>query len=373
MAGSGSTDTPSKRWVRSHSRYERYDFESRRAGSTGHLRLTARLSSRGYLREFHKKFEPSNDFDGRTDPTELSPPWKCVETLGYLSSHHGLWDSSIRLGQRVEVQMGVDWIPCRVELGCSADALCEHVRREALHFRAGGGSLAATFDSRIHFTDAERERNRQAYLELGPLHAKLLLKRESHRVSVISSEVLFPIEWRLDAERTIPPEELSDQLAMWQSYREAVMRGAHRPFLEQLYIHASVHELVTVDFANLLNVAQRSLTATSGWARTPEVMACRKRVLAESMPTLPSPPNWQAGDRALEPSLVVQTFAKVESEVLAWNTAVRRGNARLQLPKQPLPFEDWIAALLKDERYDSFLAWVEPWQRGGYGLYRDCE
>jgi hypothetical protein len=121
--------------------------------------------------------------------------------------------------------MGVDWIPCRVETGCSNEELCEIVRREAIHFRTGGFSMASGLDPRIQFLEAEREAIRQSYLELGPLHRRLLFKRDSHRVSVISSEVLFPIEWRVDAERSILPWELSDLLAKWQSYREEVRLG----------------------------------------------------------------------------------------------------------------------------------------------------
>jgi hypothetical protein len=269
--------------------------------------------------------------------------------------------------------MGVDWIPCRVEAGCPTEELCELVRREAVHFRTSDSSLASGLDPRLQFSEAEQERIRQAYLELGPLHRRLLFKHESHRVSVISSEVLFPIEWRIDAERTILPWELGDQLAEWQSYREEVKQGRHRPFLQQLYIYDCLHELVSVDLANFLTVVQRSLTATGSWAKRPEVVACRDEVLAAPILTLPPPPQWPAGGGESDLTAAESAFAKVASSVRAWNDAVERGNARLRLPRQPLPFEQWIAARLTDGWYSSFLAWVEPWKCGGYGLYRDCE
>jgi hypothetical protein len=78
--------------------------------------------------------------------------------------------------------MGVDWIPCRVEAGSSESELRELVRREATHFRTGGFSMASVLDPRIQFSETERERVRQAYLEMGPLHRRLLFKHESHRV-----------------------------------------------------------------------------------------------------------------------------------------------------------------------------------------------
>jgi hypothetical protein len=233
--------------------------------------------------------------------------------------------------------------------------------------------MASGLDPRIQFSEVERERIRQAYLEPGPLHRRLLFKHESHRVSVISSEVLFPIEWRIDAERTILPWELGDQLAEWQRYREEVEQGRHRPFLQQLYIYACLHEFVTVDLANFIAVVQRSPTATGNWAERPEVVACRDEVLAAPILTLPVPPRWPSGGGESDLMATERAFAKVESSVSAWNRAVQRGNVRLRLPRRPLPFEQWIATRLDDGWYSSFLDWVEPWKRGGYGLYRDCE
>lgn len=269
--------------------------------------------------------------------------------------------------------MGVDWIPCRVEAGYQTDELCELVRREALHFRTSDFSMATIIDPRIQFPDTERERIRQAYLEPGPLYPKLLFKQESHRVSVISSEELYPIEWRIDAERTILPSELGEQLAEWQNYREEVKKGGHRPFLQNLYVYVRLHELVTVDLANLISVMQQSRATTGSWATRPEVVACRDQLLGEPLLTLPPPPRWPAGDYQSDLSLVEQGFARVESAVVAWNHVVQRGNARLRLPRRPPAFEDWITLRINDPWYASFLAWVEPWERGGYGLYRDCE
>jgi hypothetical protein len=202
---------------------------------------------------------------------------------------------------------------------------------------------------------------------------RLLFKRESHRVSVIGSEVSFPIEWRIVAERTILPWELGDQLAQWQSYRDEVKQGRHRPFLRQLYIYACLDELVNVDLANFIPVVRRSLTATGSWAKRPEVVACQDEVLAAPILTLPPPPDWPAGGGESDLAAAERAFAKVESSVRAWNHAVQRGNVRLRLPRRPLPFEQWIAARLSDRWYSSFRGWVEPWKCGGYGLYRDCE
>lgn len=253
--------------------------------------------------------------------------------------------------------MGVDWIPCRVEADCPKDELCELVRREAMHFRTTGWSWATSLDPRISFSDPEREHIRQAYLELGPLHRRLLFKYyASHRVNVISLETLFPVEWRLDAERTILPWELDEQLARWQGYREDVAEGNHRPFLEQLYVFVQFHDFVTVDLYNFLTLVQHSLTATGGWAQTPEVVACRSAILAEPILTLPPPPRWPDGDGPADLSAVDRAFATIDSAVRAWNDVVRRGNYRSRPPERPPGFEQWVAGRLADEWYPAFLA-----------------
>lgn len=269
--------------------------------------------------------------------------------------------------------MGVDWIPCRVEPDCPKDELCRLVNLEAVHFRAGGSSLTMQLDPSLRLSEAEREVIHEAYAEHGPLHRRLLFKRDSHRIAVVCSEVLFPVEWRIDAERTIPPWELDDQLAGWESYREEVRQGRHEVFVRQLYHFDCINRLVTIDLANLVAVASHSLTAAGRWATLPEVSASRREILAAPILTLPAPPRWPSGGGALDPAGAELAFAKVESAVIAWNRAVERGNYRLGVPRRPLPFDQWVADRLDDGWFPSFIAWVEPWRRGGYGLYRDCE
>src|SRR5438445_354173 len=83
---------------------------------------------------------------------------------------------------------------------------------------------------------------------------------------------------------------------------------------------------------------------TGGWAKRPEVVACRDEVLAAPILTLPAPPRWPVGGGEADLTAAERAFAKVESSVSAWNRAVQRGNVKLRLPRRPLPFEEWIAA-----------------------------
>jgi hypothetical protein len=269
--------------------------------------------------------------------------------------------------------MGVDWIPCRVEAGYTREEMCELVRLEAAHFRMSGSSSAALLDPRIRFSEVERAEIQRAYTARGPLHRRLLLKLDGHRVSVITQEELFPIEWRIDAERTILPWELAEQFSAWRSYRDEIGRGMHQAYLRQLYIYVQIHALVSVEVYNLTWVARSSLTATGSWARRPEVGACRDELLAGEILALPQPPCWPDGGAEPDVRVVQRAFERVESAISAWNRVVQRGNKCVRPPKRPPGFDEWVANRLRDGWYLSFLVWLEPWRRGGYGLYRDCE
>jgi hypothetical protein len=66
----------------------------------------------------------------------------------------------------------------------------------------------------------------------------------------------------------------------------------------------------------------------------------------------------------------------VHALVKRWNDTVQRGNRRVQTSHLHLDWLDldrWIAERLSDNRFAAFLAWLEPWQHAGYGLYRDNE
>src|SRR5262245_61791549 len=258
--------------------------------------------------------------------------------------------------------MGVDWVPCRVEAGYTREEMHELVRLEAAHFRMSGWSSAATLDPRIRFSEADQVEVQRAYTDRGPLHRRLLFKRDSHRVSVIAQEELFPIEWRIEAERTILPWELGEQLSAWQGYRDEVGRGMHQAYLRELYVYVQIHGLVTVEVENLTSVVRSSLTATGSWARRPEVGACRDELLAGEIVALPRPPTWPGA--GAEPDLLVvqRAFERVESAIRGWNSAVQRGNKCVRPPKRPPGFDEWVANRLRDGWYPSFLVWVEPWK-----------
>jgi hypothetical protein len=278
--------------------------------------------------------------------------------------------------------MGIVWFPCRVEPGIGREEIDRLVRIEARMFLAAGGRLTSELERLVKFTEPEREEIARAYREAGRLDGRLLFKRTSHHVYAITDEELFPLEWRMDAYRTFPPWELPGQVETWQAYRAQVARGGHRASLLRLLLYLRSNALADYFRGSLIGAAERSLAATSSWARQPEFGAIRDRILTTPCPEVLAPPVWQElADQPLwhAPAADGQfqelrnRYEQVAELAKTWNATVQRGNRRVELP---LPFpdlEEWIARRFADDRYARFLTWLEPWVRGGYGLYRDCE
>lgn len=269
--------------------------------------------------------------------------------------------------------MGADWIPCRIDDGISLDELREHVRREALHFQTGGFFISSLIGPATNFSEDERSQIREQYLQYGPLHEKLLFKRASHRVSVVTSEALFPIEWRIDAQRTILPSELDDQCNAWQNYLDEARNGGYRKFLRRLWIYDYLRELANVDLENLKSMMKRSEEATGSWSTQRNVQICRNEIAAEASISNPDAPTWLIESEDMDPMIAQVEFLKISRLVARWNETVTRGNYRLPSPRRIMEFEQWIAMRLKNDWFNCFLTWVEPWRKGSYGLYRDCE
>jgi hypothetical protein len=266
--------------------------------------------------------------------------------------------------------MGVDWIPCKIEPRYSREEIEAAVRCEAIFFRMH--SFASSLIPPLSFSDAERAEIEKARQELGDYYDRFLFKQTSHRTSVVTCEELFPIEWRMDAERTILPWELESELQKWQRYRTEVAEGRHAGYLRQLYVYERLREFNQFDLANLLCAVNATLGKTAAWAKRPEMMNCRDEILKRNLLDVPPWPRWPDGGGVSDVSLVLQAYQRVDAIICRWNEAVQRGNMRSTRPKKPLGFEDWVASRLNDQWFPRFLEWVEPWRRGEYGLFRDC-
>jgi hypothetical protein len=278
--------------------------------------------------------------------------------------------------------MGIDWFPCRVEPGIPREEIDRLVQLEARMFLAVGGNLCSDLQRLVKFTETQRVEIDRAYSVAGRLKDRLLFKWTSHRVYVITYEELFPLEWRLDAYRTIPPWELPGQVETWQAHRVQVAQGGHRAYLLQLQMYLRSNAFSDYFRDTLIGAAERARAATSNWGRQPDFCALRDRILASPCPEVLPPPVWEelrfhslthlpAKDEQLQQLRGTQDHLAELAKT--WNAVVQRGNRHVELPPPVPDLEEWIACCLADGWYARFLAWLEPWVRGGYGLYRDNE
>jgi hypothetical protein len=278
-----------------------------------------------------------------------------------------------------EVAMGVDWIPFRIEPGVSREEITRLATDEARRFRASRDWIDFDLHSLVDDSDLPPAPPPREDASIGPLGDLLLFKSTSHRVNVITGDDLFPLEWRLDAYRTILPWELPEQLERWRTYREEVARGKHRGYLLDLLNYVRRRALADFFREQLTGMIQLSAGSTSHWATQPALVVLREKLITCSPPVVPTPPAWSQRLEH-EPNTdcldrLLAEFARVKGFVQAWNDTVKRGNRKISFwPDDPaLGLEAWVAEHLGIPWFGSFFAWVKPWVERGYGLYRDCE
>lgn len=118
----------------------------------------------------------------------------------------------------------------------------------------------------------------------------LLFKHDSHRVGAVGAWEILPVEWRLDAYRTILPDELPGQLKKWMDYRTAVIDGSFRGYLEETLLYVCQIRLGE-QLLQAKATVQRSLDRTPSWVDRPEVIAARAAISILSEPEPPKPPK----------------------------------------------------------------------------------
>jgi hypothetical protein len=278
--------------------------------------------------------------------------------------------------------MGIDWYPCRVEPGVNREEIDRLVEVESFCYWTGHGGVYRDLQPFVTLRESDIAAMEAEYRKLGRLKDRLLFKMTSHRVTIVSGNEVFPLEWRLRAFGTFLPWALPNQVERWESYRQEVLNGEHRAYLQELMIYLEFSDLKVFFQESLRSLAKIALKCKDSWATRPELGNVRDKILAEPCPTVPPPPLWpdRAGLPLARSALDDERFQALRSShhrltelAQEWNSVVRRGNRRCQLPKPLLSLEEWIAKWQPSEGFSSFLVWLQPWLKGGYGLYRDCE
>ncbi|GAA4442277.1 hypothetical protein [Bremerella cremea] len=276
--------------------------------------------------------------------------------------------------------MGVDWIACRVEPDIDDATIREAVEREHRRFLADPGWV--NFD--LWPLLGRDPRDEWASSDTPPigdgwrLVDSLLLKQIARRIYDVTGCEILPLPWRLDAYRTILPDELPQRLQTWLQFLNAAASGEYRGLLEATYFY-----LQAIEYCQQLHTAKQVLResqeVTSSWATTREVQQLREQILAMADLPLPKPPGDDLGmpreadlDQRWQSLHEAQTSFRAAG--LAWRKAVTRRRWQFDVLELRPGLSEWI------ERHTNhpncladFEQWVRPLIERGYGLYRDCE
>lgn len=197
------------------------------------------------------------------------------------------------------------------------------------------------------------------------------------RVYPITGTTVFPPPWRLRAHRTILPDELASQIKEWRDWLLAVESGRYRRYLLDVYVYEATM-LLCVHDGLLRELAEVSLTSQTTWARQPQVVVVRERILALTAPQLaPAPigPPTQ-GERLLDSGDdaryhdLWQRLVELGTLTREWNKAVGDESWHLRTWDAHLDFDGFLAQA-RDPWLLDFLNWAETCSSLGMGLFLD--
>ena len=274
--------------------------------------------------------------------------------------------------------MGVDWYPCRLDKGVKQKELEDAIRLGHRCFLLH--QKLPEFLPYINWSEAERDQIDQDVDSTVWPTDLLLVKLDSHRVTVIGNNLIFPAEWRIDAFRTIAPWELAELVARWKQHDAEVQNGKHRAYLFEWFLYESTLRLAR-GYGELIALATSTESEDSRWTNNPNLIEVREQIKSLAIPDLVDAPIWEDWkDRSDESPRVksdarnlelLAKFEQLEDLNGRWN---RFGRHRMQPLSSYLDF-DWSSADYSKTSQDwlqEFFGWVDPLVKQGYGLYRDC-
>ncbi|MEW2359504.1 hypothetical protein [Spirillospora sp. NPDC029432] len=300
--------------------------------------------------------------------------------------------------------MGVDWVRMRPRPGTDPAELAHAVRAEAAEFAASGHWIAEEFDHLPAARHADPHAGERAG-ERRPRVAALVdadtRPGAVHRIVSLALTPLLPAEWRFAAHRTHLPHELPARAAAWRAHIDQVRTGAHRPYLRAWHAYGTARRLAD-DWETLRALALAARERGNAWARRPELVDVRERILAHPVPPVPPQPAWngppepgaglpdrpaapvpsQPGtdgppppdtglppDTDLSPDGLLAGGAAAAGLAREWNRRVPAGQkVRVHAPR---PFDVHLADALQDPGLADTLDWATRAADAGFGLLLD--
>lgn len=275
-------------------------------------------------------------------------------------------------------EMGIEWMPMLVRSDAPLDRVEQLIEQQATLFLAtylNYNHLKEIRDDDLKY--AEDLSYREVILEqqyrtcCQELESFLILDGSDYvRVYGITSNALFPPEWRIEAYRSFLSADLRKQLDQWQSYVDAVQQGGYQAYLFELYLYrlslrlhrawCQVHQMgekVLVDFPS---------------SHASELFQLSEQIEQAAPPVLTGPrwADWQ--QKADQP--FHQNDRRYRS-LHEWGTRLHAFREQLHAWKRfslpPFPsFEEFLHEALQEERLHA-LRWLETVCERRMGVYLD--
>ena len=192
----------------------------------------------------------------------------------------------------------------------------------------------------------------------------------SHRL-VVSYMKILPMEWRIEAYRTILPAEVASYLDRWQTFVDETRAGKHLGYWLAFYRFDETYwALDMLDYLkHLVGIVDEN---TEKWAELLKVTDIPARIAGLSI-NVYEPPRW--ADWADKPDALSWREAQAQADAFESEFApvyALEQDAQQIVYIRPLAgpggWGDFIE-LMNDEWVDEFLEWVQQTTEDGMGLY----
>lgn len=193
------------------------------------------------------------------------------------------------------------------------------------------------------------------------------------RVRAIGGNPIFPPLWRVQAHRTILPDELSDQVGQWTRWATEVADGLHDGYLRWLHLHA-MSDFLRYHWSYLRGNAIYSLSKSEEWARSADLAQVRDQILRLPEPLVVAAPIVPSACKVGS-----DVYQGIQAEVKTINELTRSWNALAdtgaKLPDYPADaYHETLndfRAMAVDDWLLQFLDWAQRCADENFGLYLD--
>lgn len=200
----------------------------------------------------------------------------------------------------------------------------------------------------------------------------------SYRTYAITRNQTIPLEWQIEARRTILPEELPDYVQKWRVFLQSAKEGAYEAYFYDLYLYIEFYE----EYFGLLNTLQqlkenikKSYEIPNNWAQKEKFIIGRKAIekeLFEPIPYITKYPKFS--DYTIDQKVTSTTLKNYQDFQKTWENLQNllwqwNPISRWKIRRSPTPeIQDYQIGSNKE----NFFKWCEKAIEQNNGLYLDA-